>query len=271
MFAFIGSLLGFLFGAITTIGEVLAAVGQIFSEAWRAIANFSGVIWDIGKALIDTSVKILEAIGQSLEHIIIDLLHGQILKVIQDIQQLFKTLKQILGPLIGILQKLQATRRQLQMQYLRQFIDLIQRVRHILAIFRILHLGFANKLDLYLAKLEGDIGAKWAKLIEHINAVDSVLDQIIDPSKMLRPGGLLGSLGLMMGAVSALIKGLSLTQLLCLPTATATPPNTVPWPVTQGTVIYNMQHNTGDYQQFHIARDNALRQYAIDLGVRPLV
>jgi hypothetical protein len=271
MFGFISALLSFLFNAISTIEEVLNAVGQVFEGAWQAIANFSSIIWGIAKQLINTAVQILEAIGKSLEHIIIDLLHGQILKVIQDIQQLFHQLGQILGPLITVLKRLQQIQRSLQMQYLKQFVDLIQRLRKIVAVFRLLHLNFANKLDLYLATLESDVGAKWAKLIAHINAVNSVLDQMIDPSKLLRPGGLLGSVGMMMSAVSGLIKGISLQNLLCLPALSTAGPVTQPWPVTQGVTISNMQSNSGDYRTYHDARDAALRQYAIDLGVRSLV
>jgi hypothetical protein len=260
-----------LFGGLQSTEDIIGAIQEAYGLAWYNTITGEQFLLDGIKSVIGVLGQVLGTIVAGLGHIITDILHGRLLKVLQDIVNLLKALGKILAPLLDWLKRLQQIQRQLQMQYLRQFIDIIQRVRKVLAIFRLLHLNFANKLDLYLAKLEGDVGAKWAKLIEHMNAIQSVLDQVIDPTLMLRPGGLLRSVGLMIGAVSAAAKGLSPSQLLCLPGPTYSAPLTQPWPVTETLLVNDMQHNTGDYAQFSDARNVALRNYAIDLGVAPLV
>lgn len=232
----------------------------------------------LGNALVDSIKSVLHTLGQAigvivsgLGHIVNDILHGRLLQVLKDIQAMLKALGQIIAPLVAWLKELQRIQRQLQMQYLRQFIDMIQRARRILAIFRLLHLHFADKLDLYLAKLEGDVGAKWAKLLQHVNAIQSVLDQVIDPTLLLRPGNMLGSVGLMIGAVSAAVKGLSPSQLLCLPGPTTAQPFTEPWAATEARISTEMTTHTGTYAIYERNRDATLQQLAIDLGTAPLV
>ena len=260
-----------LFGGLQSTQDIEGAIQTAYGLAWYNTITGEQFLHDAIKSLGDALGQVLKTVIDGLGHIISDILHLRLLKVLQDIINLLKAIGKILAPLIQWLKRLQQIQRQLQMQYLRQFIDIIQRIRKVLAIFRLLHLNFANKLDLYLAKLEGGIGAKWAKLIEHMNAIQSVLDQVIDPTLLLRPGGLLGSVGLMIGAVSAAVKGLTPAQLLCLPGPTYSSPVTQPWATTQAVLIDQMQHNTGDYRQFSAQRDAALNNYAIDLGVKPLV
>jgi len=251
--------------------DIQAAIEQAISFTYEnVIAGEEFLFGDIA-AIAGALKSVIGSVIGAIAHVISDILHGLLYKLLQQILALLHKLHDLLAPLIAWLKKLQAIQRQIQMQYLRKFVDLIQRARKILVIFRLLHLKFASKLDADLARIEGGVAGAFAKIIARQNAITGILDAALDPRVLLRPGNTLGSIGQGIGALQQAIGALGFGQLLCLPADNPAQPVTQPWLTTQTLLESDMRHNTGDYAVFHAARDNSLRQYAIDLGVNPLV
>lgn len=270
--------IGIIFGIIDFIAHLFGLGNNDIKVLQTAINN----TW---ANLVESSVFLYNGLGflsqamdaavltviKTVEHVIRDVIQGVLLKLVKAILDLLHKLHDLIAPMIAYLKKLQAIQRQLQIQYLRRFVDLIQRARRILVIFRLLHLSFANKLDAYLARLEGGVGAAFAKMVARLNVITNVLDTVLDPRLLLRPGHTLASVGGAIGAIQQAIGALGFRQLLCLPADNPAQSVIEPWAVTEIRTVTAIRHNTGDFAASRSGRDVALRQYAIDLGVQPLV
>jgi hypothetical protein len=86
----------------------------------------------------------------------------------------------------------------------------------------------------------------------------------------MRPGHTLGSLGVAVAAVHGAIGAADLRTLLCLSPTVAASPLVAPWSTTAAVTLAEIHSRSGDYAVYLAQRDQALRQYAIDLGVTPL-
>jgi len=265
--ALLGLLAGIIDALIYQIAAAFSVVGDDILALWGGASFLFGGVGSI----FGFFKSLFSIVLAGLVHIITDILHGNLKAVLQDITDLLHKLHELVGPIIAVLRRLQQIQRQLHTQAMRQLIDLIQRARKILVIFRLLHFGWAKKLDAYLVGFESDLARKWLNLVRHINQVTGVLDLILDPRGLLRPGHTLASIGAAIGAVQQAAGALGLRQLLCLPADTYAAPVLEPWAVTSGRLIAEIRTNTGDYAAAAARRDALLRQYAIDLGVTPLV
>jgi len=263
-----GNALGGLFGGGGTIGigEVQAAV----ESTWTNLLGIADSLFgDIGKVL-ESIGGVVAAIAKALGHILNDIIHGRLKDLLHQIQLLLHHLHDLIAPLIAWLQKLQKEYNQVMGQNLRKYLDLIQRIRKILVPFRLLHLGFASKLDSYLARFESDLGAKWAGLIAKQNEVIGILNDVMDPRGLLRPGHALGAAGMAIGAISGAIGAADVRQLFCAAPLTTPQPFVEPWAATSTRVLGEIQTSSGDYANQQAQRDITLRSYALDLGTAPL-
>lgn len=272
---------------IPIIGPILSALTDIFSNAqrvqdlanavdsvehtaWTNLLSLSAFSYGLFGGVIDALGHAIKTIAGALEHLFKDIIFGHLLRLIQAIRDFLKHLHDLIAPLVKELQALQRQYNQIVGKQMRRYLDLIQRIRKILVPFRLLHLGFAKKLDAYLVGLESDIGAKWAKLIAHQNAVLNTLNAIVDPRQLLRPGHTLGSLGTMVWAIHGAIGAADLRDLFCMGPAVPALPLVAPWSTTRALIEQQQATNSGDAAVIVAQRDQALRQYALDLGTEPL-
>ena len=84
-----------------------------------------------------------------------------------------------------------------QVQALKRFINLIQRIRQVLVVFRLLHLKFASKLDNWLAGIEGKLITRLADYARKTNEIIAWLNVVADPIQAYRKGLLFGAYGRM--------------------------------------------------------------------------
>ena len=270
----IGSIIGVLLGLLGNLfsnGGVPENIKQAIDQAtdfdhYNTILGESflaGALNAIAQALL----KWLAAIAGALGKIVSDIIHGRLAKLLADLIALIKA---ILGPiqrLIAWLQALQKLQRQYMLQWMRTYIDIVQRIRAILVPLRLLHVAWATKLDGDLAASESDLGSKIAKIIAHDNEVRSLLDTILDPTLLLRPGQHLAGVGTMIGAIHRAIGALTPGQLLCAVAPVAPAPLLEPWAQTSTRIMGEIQTNSGDYAIQRNLRDQTLQQYSFDLGV----
>jgi chemotaxis regulatin CheY-phosphate phosphatase CheZ len=262
--------LGSLFGGQSQVQGLAQAVGQVEKAAWENTLNLAGFAYGAFGDVLHTLGDAIKKIGSALEHLLKDIIFGHLLALIKAIRDFLKHLHDLIAPLIKELQTLQRQYNQIVGKQMRRYLDLIQRIRKILVPFRLLHLGFAKKLDAKLVALESDIGKQWAKLIAHQNEILGVLDTIVDPRNLLRPGSTLGSLGAMIAAVHGAIGAADMRTLFCMGPATVASPLVAPWATTSALTLAEIRSKSGDYAVAMAQRDATLRQYALDLGTRSI-
>lgn len=264
------SVLTDLFSNAQRVEDLSRAVGQVEQTAWTnllSLATFSYGLFGGISGFLDGLKKWLH---DNLWHWLKDIIWGHIKNLFDRIRKWITNLRNWIKLHVAALQQIQRNLDRARSVYFRKMIDIVQRIRKILLPFRLLHLGFAKKLDAYLVGLEGDIGAKWARLIQHQNLVLGVLNDIIDPRNIMRPGSMLGSVGAMVAAIHGAIGAADLRTLLCLTPSVAASPLIAPWSTTQAIVLNEIETRSGDYGAARAVRDTALRDYADDFGTTSL-
>lgn len=258
--------LGQILGTQSQVQGLANAVSEVEQAAWANTINLA--TWAFGglEGILGSLGDLIKGIGQALGQLFGTIIWGVIKRLFEAIKNWILNLRNWIKLHVATLQQIQRNLDRARSQYFRKIIDIVQRIRKILVPFRLLHLGFAKKLDNYLVGLESDIGQKWAKLIAHQNQVLGVLNDIIDPRNLLRPGNMLGSVGLMIGAVHGAIGAADLRTLLCLGQQPAASPLVAPWSTTQALTVQQIRTKSGDYAAAAAQRDQALRQYGLDLG-----
>ncbi len=264
------NLLGSIFGSQDQVNALAQSVSQVEQAAWANTINVAAWSFGLFGGVLNALGDAIKKIGSALEHLVRDIIFGHLLALIRAIRDFLKHLHDLIAPLVKELQTLQRQYNQIVGKQMRRYLDLIQRIRKILVPFRLLHLGFAKKLDSKLVELESDIGAKWAHLIAHENQVLGVLNAIVDPRQLLRPGHQLGSIGTMVWAIHGAIAAADLRDLFCLGPVSPTNALVAPWIATRQRIFQEWYTRTGDYAVFVAQRDQALAQYAIDLGTETI-
>lgn len=259
--------LGNIFGGATQVQDLAHSVSEVEQAAWANTINLAS--WAFGglsgvEGALDSLKK---AIGKALEKLFEDTIWGWIKKLFEAIKKWITNLRNWIKVHVAALQQIQKNLDRARSQYFRHIIDIVQRIRKILVPFRLLHLGFAKKLDNYLVGLESDIGRKWASLIAHQNAVLGVLNDIIDPRQLMRPGHVLGSLGLMVAAVHGAIGAADVRTLLCLGPDVSGSPLVEPWTPYIAGVSSEVRSHSGEQRDIEAARDRTSQAIAFDLGV----
>jgi hypothetical protein len=181
-------------GGIPTIGDnqtnaILSLIIAILN-ALIAVLNF---ILTLIAAVINFLVKAFGVVVRGIRHVISDIVHGRFVHLYKDYLELKAKLRKWVEDHLGWLLKL---RKQFDDWYRNTIIpilNLIQRLRAILAVFRIFHLKFAEKLDELLGRLEAKIIKNTLALRGKLNEVVSIIDLVLDPGLLIRQNVLLGS------------------------------------------------------------------------------
>jgi len=263
------TLLGEIFSNSAQVADLANSVSQVEQAVWTDLIGISGWAYAAVGDVLGSLAGIIKGIGAALAGIAVAIFK-HLKDLIGAIWNWLKNLHNAIRAWIAALQKIQKALNAARAQQMRLIIDVMQRIRKILIPFRLLHLGFANKLDSYLVGLESDVGKHFAALTKYTNAIAAVLNDVIDPRNIMRPGATLGSIGTMVGAIHGAIGAADVRTLFCLGAYGAASPLVAPWSATRVTIFQEWSSNTGDYAAFKAQHDQALQQYALDLGTAPL-
>lgn len=249
------------------VDDLARAVDQVEQNTWANSLNVAGWAFGAFGGVLGTLGDLLKSLAKLFENLFGSIIYGFLKNLLRKILDWITKLRNWIRVHIAAWQKIQHNLDAARSQYFRKIIDIVQRIRKILVPFRLLHLKFAQQLDARLVGIESDLGRAWAKLIMHNNQVQAVLDEIVDPRKLLRPGATLGSIGVMIGAIHGAIGAADLRTLLCLTGPVAASPLVAPWSTYSATVLAEVQTHSGDQAQIEAARDQTSRDIALDWGV----
>lgn len=173
-----GSLLGGLVGFVI---DVINAILQFLAELVQAIGSALNFLLSGEQNIFGFSFASLSEVWNGLKKLTDAIFRNIILASITKLYDLYKKLKAWATKLKAWLDKLHALMQKYQMMYFRRIIQIIQRARKILAIFRFFHLKFAQKLDNWLATIEGKITHYLLLVAQKENEIIAWVNFIVDP------------------------------------------------------------------------------------------
>ncbi len=177
--------------------------GGIFDPLVAALAAIIQAIIDFLVALVNALVQILnflfegevgifgfsssglESVFKGIKNIMDQVFKVWVVKALHHLLDLFRKLQAFVRKLKQWLDRLRKLQQVYQVQALRRFINLIQRVRKILLVFRLFHLKFAMKLDRFLSHIESLIIQRQLQFARKTNEIIGWLNLILDPVRGL--------------------------------------------------------------------------------------
>lgn len=189
---------GFIVAIVSAIVTFFEGVGSFIATSLAAVVD-----WIVGTAL-PAIISTLTALGglvakgftyfyKGLRHVLSDIVHGRFVHLWHDYLTLKNKLNDWFNAHFGWLIRLRKTFDLWYRQTVQPILDDIQHVRGVLAIFRLFHLKFAERLDNYLSKLESKIIKNTLVLRQKMNEVLSFLDLVLDPAGLVRRNVFLNS------------------------------------------------------------------------------
>lgn len=177
---FFDDILGLILDVIQFIWQVLVYSVNYLFGGLNFLANFTGTL--------------MEDISHAWDWIWKTVIIGTLTKLVDLIAKIRDWLHKILDPVIKYLKLLRKWYDLLFNKYVKPFLVLIQHIRQILTIFRLLGFKWAAKLDADLALIEQKIVQVYTYLRAQLNTVITYMDLIVDPFGILRRNPLFAAL-----------------------------------------------------------------------------
>ncbi len=156
------AIINFLFELAAFTWEILLAVANFLWGFFSRVLHFFRAIWKLG-------------------------FHGVVGKLWSAFRTLRDFLHRILDPVISRIHDIIDYETRLFNTYLRPALNLIQRLRTSLVLFRLLHVKWAARLDARLAQIEGRIGTLGLGTLRELNTIRNYLSLILDPFGLFNP------------------------------------------------------------------------------------
>jgi hypothetical protein len=202
-----------IFSNQTVVQDLANRVETVEENAWANTIQFAGWAYGLHAAELDLLGKQLDWLKKELAHIFHDLIWHHIVGILKAIWKQLTDKHSWLHRMIAWLQQLQRIQRQYQLQTLKRAIDLIQRVRKVLVVFRLFHLKFAQKLDSWLAGIEGKLIHGTFEIARKTNEILGWVNVIADPTGFHNAKWLWGSIGRDLSAFAAAARALDIKLL----------------------------------------------------------
>jgi hypothetical protein len=161
---------------------LLAAIIWVFSLL-VTVANF---LFAIDAALFNFTEGVFTNIGKLFHSLWNLFFQGLILNIFKALRALHKWLEDHLKPIIAWLLKARAWLQRIFQQYLKPFLNMIQRMRQFLLVLRLLGVKWAAALDAKLAQLEGRIAGIFLTVQGVLNGAIDILNCLADPLNLFR-------------------------------------------------------------------------------------
>jgi hypothetical protein len=196
---------GFFSGIIDTLVEIINAIISALVYLFNLLVAVFQFLYAALVAIANVLVAAVKVIARGFIHVLSDIVHGRFLHLFQDYLDLKKKLTELLAPVLRILHTIKKIFDQYVTAPLLRFINMIQKLRQFLTIFRILGFKWAKKLDTALANWERRVVQNVLVLQAWINFAISAVSLIMDPSLIMRKNFLLASLLSFLGAVKRVV------------------------------------------------------------------
>lgn len=174
----LGSLLDLL---LSSIADIINAILQFLRALVGALIGALNFLYAGEQDIFGFSFQSLGEVWQGFKKLMDTIFKQVVLASLKKLYHLYQKLNQWATKLKAWLDKLHALMKKYEMMYFRKTIQIIQRARKILTIFRFFHLKFAQKLDNWLARIEGKITQYLVLVAGKTNEIISWVNFIVDP------------------------------------------------------------------------------------------
>jgi hypothetical protein len=179
---FIIAIIGAVIGIITTVAQYVIDLGGLAFSSIESAVRFAvrGVGWLTGVLrsgfgdLVDGLGNVFGSIGDWLKNLY------------QDYQDFKDKLSDWFGPVIDFLKKVRQWYDLVWKKVVQPVLNILQRFRKVLAIFKFFHLKWAQQLDSDIAMIEGKIAQNFLRVRNYLNLATSWLQFVVDPLGALR-------------------------------------------------------------------------------------
>jgi hypothetical protein len=243
---------GGLFDALLgELGALIQAILQFLQDLVIVLVNALNFLFAGEQGIFSFSFAGLTDILKGLVHILDRVFKAVVLGALHHLWDLFTKLQAFVRKLKQWLDRFHQLQRQYQIKAFRRVINLIQRIRKILVIFRVLHLKFAQKLDQFLSHVEAVIVQRQLDIARKDNTIIGWMNVILDPSGILRHIQTMGSIGHSLGDMLGALGALGITKVFpqLAQVVGANVPQR-PWSAVRAQFRQESSTNTGDYGGF---------------------
>jgi hypothetical protein len=168
------------------VQQIVNWLVSLLQWIWNAIVSIAQFIWSILLQVFQFAWGALKAVANIFRSIWDGFFKRIFLKVLNAITKAHLWLEQKLAPILNFLKKVRALYDHYFKLYVKPFLDVIQKIRRILAVLRFLHIKWAQTLDAELAKIEGKIAQVVLTIRGILNSMIDLVTTIADPMLLIR-------------------------------------------------------------------------------------
>jgi hypothetical protein len=162
--------------------EAIAMVIEL-AQILEQVANF---LWAVLVAVANFLYGLVKTVGNFLFHIFHEHIFPIFRTLVNDYLKLKAFLTRVFQPLINVITRIRNWYIIHILPWQKLVQEIIQRVRIVLALLRLLHVKWAAKLDADLAKIQGYVTQSIQLVLGTLNQVSTILGIVIDPLMILR-------------------------------------------------------------------------------------
>src|SRR6267143_922412 len=199
-------------GLLGYLAAVIQAIIDFLNQLVGALVQVLNFLYTTSLGIFGFSKDGLTKIWTGLKNIMDQVFKVHVLAALHHLLSLYQKLQVWVRKLKAFLERMRRIQQLYHAQAFKRVINLIQRIRKILVLFRIFHLKFATKLDNWLAQIEGKLITREAELARKTNEVIAWLDVIGDPVQAYRKGLLFGSYGRMLKGFGVALASIGLLK-----------------------------------------------------------
>lgn len=263
---------GFDFGGIFDpiigiLGALIQAIIDFLNALVTVLVEVLNFLYAGELGIFGFSFKGLGEIYRGLKNMLDQIFKVWVVSALNKLWSLYQKLTAWVRKLKAFLDRLRRIQQLQLMQALRRYLNLIQRIRRILVVFKLLHIGIAKKLDNFLARLEGRLTTSVFNLIRKQNEIIRWINLVADPRGLLHPGGQLASIGGIIHAVTGAIAALRPGEFNCVPGQQTGPGVPVlPWVSVRQQLITESRNKSGDTAAVGVQFNSMRELFAVDIG-----
>jgi hypothetical protein len=168
------------------LGQIASELDAIFAAMWNALYSILQFIWNTLVALGNFLIGVFQNVAKFLSRVWDDFIKPAINWILQEIAKLYAKIRSILNPILRWIQKARQWYDTHILPILQRQIRMIQKIRQFLAILRLFHVKWAQRLDDKLSGIQGKIEDTISIVRGYFNLIIDWIALICDQTSVIR-------------------------------------------------------------------------------------
>jgi hypothetical protein len=178
--------LDFVNGLFGGLGNLLGQIVQFLVAFVNVVIQGLQFVWNGLITVFKYALKGLQSIGTFFKHLWDGFFKNIFTGIMKALSKLHQFLEAHLRPLINFLKKVRAIVDRIYKQYVKPYLQMLQRVRRWLAVLKLLHIKFADVLDRRIAQTEAQIAHQFLLVRGTLNDILNFVNSVADPRRLSR-------------------------------------------------------------------------------------